>query len=93
MRVWRTFTAFLVCLSDTPVDGHTPAGMAGLRHKLRHKDGGPSSAASIANPKTNPDPRSPLNLSAMALRREGDAFFPAGEQNANLRFGGWLWIP
>ena len=36
MRVSRTFTAFRVCLSDTARHRPTPAGMAGLRHKLRH---------------------------------------------------------
>lgn len=84
MRVWCTFTAFLVCLSDTAGDGHTPAGTAGLRHKLRHKDGGPFPPHPSRIPKQNPDPRTPLNLSGMALRREGDAFFPTGEQNAKF---------
>lgn len=37
MRVSRMFTAFCVCLSDTASTGPTPAGIAGLRHKQRHK--------------------------------------------------------
>ena len=39
MLVSGMFTAFLVCLSDTARDGPTPAGMAGLRHKQRHRPG------------------------------------------------------
>ena len=38
MRISRTFTAFCVCLSDTARDGPAPEGMAGLRHKQRHKN-------------------------------------------------------
>ncbi len=37
MLVSGMFAAFLVPLSDTASDGQTPAGMAGLRHKQRHK--------------------------------------------------------
>jgi hypothetical protein len=37
MRVWGTFTAFSMWSSDTERDGITPAGIAGLRHKPRHK--------------------------------------------------------
>jgi hypothetical protein len=37
MRVSRTFTALCVCLSDTARDDPTLAGMAGLRHKQRHR--------------------------------------------------------
>jgi hypothetical protein len=37
MRVPRMFAAFLVYLSETASTGPTPAGMAGLRHKQRHK--------------------------------------------------------
>jgi hypothetical protein len=37
MRVSRTLTALLACLSDTASNGQTPAGMAGLRHNQRHK--------------------------------------------------------
>ncbi len=37
MLVSGRFAAFLVCLTDTARDGQTPAGMAGLRHKQRHK--------------------------------------------------------
>jgi hypothetical protein len=38
MRVSRRFTAFCVSLSDTTRDAPTPAGIAGLRHKQRHKN-------------------------------------------------------
>lgn len=37
MRVSRRFTAFCVSLSDTTRHGPAPEGMAGLRHKQRHK--------------------------------------------------------
>ena len=59
MRVSRTFTAFCVCLSDTASTGSTPAGMAGLRHKQRHKatpGSGPPTVPSnrIAEPAGSP---------------------------------------
>jgi hypothetical protein len=37
MRVSRGFTTFCVCLSDTTRDDPASAGMAGLRHKQRHR--------------------------------------------------------
>jgi hypothetical protein len=44
MRVRRVFTAFHVCPNDTAADPPIWAGMAGLRHKLRHK---PSTAMAV----------------------------------------------
>jgi hypothetical protein len=38
MLVSRMFTAFCVSLSDTIRHGPAPEGMAGLRHKQRHKN-------------------------------------------------------
>ena len=37
MRLWSLFTASQLFPSDTLRHAPTPAGMAGLRHKLRHK--------------------------------------------------------
>lgn len=37
MRVSDMFAAFCVYVSDTARNGPTRAGMAGLRHKARHK--------------------------------------------------------
>ena len=38
MRLSRGFTGFCVSLSDTTRHDSAPEGMAGLRHKQRHKD-------------------------------------------------------
>jgi hypothetical protein len=73
MQVSGMSTAFCVCLSDTAGNGPTPAGIAGLRHKPRHKTtqgNGPPPVPSVRNAKP---PLSPAREGGSRLARLSDS--------------------
>ncbi len=67
MRLWSILTAPRLILSDTDRTHQTWVGMAGLRHKSRHKKQGPATTPPLGNPSPA------LECERMAARLISDA--------------------